>query len=479
VRFVAVHPDSSNEPIRRYEVARCWGTSLRRGWLLCWLAAGAVVAQAASGPPVPVVATAVLERAEALLAEGNASECYELLAPLATRAGGNLRFDQALALAALGAGRAADAVAPLRRVLAGEPRLEGARLDLARALRDSGQAEAARAEYRFLLEHSVSALTRGIAQRSLDALGAGVSSDNAAARAGAAAKAWIPSITLGAGYDSNANAATTDSSFNGFTLDPRATEQGSPFVEAGAALRRADRLADGVELATQMRAAHRVDTAARFVDQSVVDAGTTLSLRRHGWLGTLGLNGAWVWVDGRAYAGTGYFEAAVSRPFGEHWELAGLARGGRVDYRQQGYAPLDVERYLWGGALQRFGLGGGGARLGLALLGGRDVALRRGSPFSNDRYGARLFGAWRLDARRELYGELSWLTSDFYGAQGFLGVDRLDRQYVAAFGLESRDWPAPGWSIGPQLRATRSTSNVGIFEFDRVEVAIFMRREFR
>jgi hypothetical protein len=428
----------------------------------------AVTADAVSATPASLPPD-LLDRAELLLAEGRAQESYALLAPLVASGAGDTRFDYALALAALASQRPAAAVAPLQRVLAVEPRLEGARLDLARALRDSGGVEAARAEYARVLEAGTSEITRGIARREIAALGGTAT----------AATTWHPLISLGTGFDSNANAATSDSSFNGFTLDPRSTEQDSPFAEAGAALRGSARRGDGVNLDSQLRAAHRLDTAARYIDQTVVDGGATVSLRRHGWLGTLGTNASWVLIDGRAYAGTGYVEVSLSRLLGSNWELAGLARAGRVDYRQDGYEPLDVERFLWGGALQRLGLRDGRARLGLALLGGRDTALRVASPFSNDRYGARLFGALRLDARRELYGELSWLVSDFYGAQGFLGTDRLDRQYVFAVGLDARDWPARGWSAGPQLRATRSVSNVGVFEFDRVEVAIFLQREFR
>jgi hypothetical protein len=431
--------------------------------LLCCIAAAA---SGATRAPLPAD---LLDRAELLLAEGRAPQSYALLAPFLADGAGDTRYDYALALAALGSQQPAAAVAPLRRVLTIEPRLEGARLDLARALRDSGEANAARAEYARVLETSASDLTRRIAQRELASLGA----------ATAPATAWHPSVTLGAGFDSNANAATSDSSFNGFTLDPRSTEQSSPFAEAGAALRGSTRVADGLDLDTQLRAGHRLDTELRYNDQTVVDGGAAVSLRRHGWLGTFGANASWVLIDGRGYAGTGYAELSLSHLLGAQWELAGLARAGRVDYRQDGYQPLDVERFLWGGALQRFGLRDGSARLGLALLGGRDIALRAGSPFSNDRYGARLFGAWRLDARRELHGEISWLVSDFYGAQGFLGTDRLDRQYVLSLGLDARDWPARGWSAGPQLRATRTVSNVGVFEFDRVEVAIFLQREFR
>ena len=90
-----------------------------------------------------------------------------------------------------------------------------------------------------------------------------------------------------------------------------------------------------------------------------------------------------------------------------------------------------------------------------------------------------LFGALDVGPARAVYGELSWLTSDFYGARGFQGIDRLDRQWVATLGVEARDWPAEGWSTGPQLRFTDNASNVPVFEFDRLEVSVFVRRALR
>jgi hypothetical protein len=69
------------------------------------------------------------------------------------------------------------------------------------------------------------------------------------------------------------------------------------------------------------------------------------------------------------------------------------------------------------------------------------------------------------------------LTSDFFGASGFLGVDRLDRQFVAAVGLERREWPTRAWRIAPQVRYTDNRSNVSQFRFDRFEASVFVRRE--
>jgi hypothetical protein len=403
------------------------------------------------------------------LAEGQAAQAWALLSPLEAVRQGDAEFDYLLAMAALGSGRAAAAVAPLRRVLAVEPRFDGARLELARALAGSGDRQGARQEYEAIVARSPSATSRAAAQRALAVLG-GVPARAPTAR-------HVTALVLGAGYDSNANASTSDSVF-GFTLDPRAVQQASSFAEIGAAWRSQFAPAPRLGVVTQLRAGHRLNPEARFVDQTVVDASLGLNARLGIWTAGLTASAATGWLDGESFYRSAHLEASAARPLGARWELVGVGRAAELDFAPDRFRPLDVARYVWGAALQRRATAAGVPVFGLALLGGRDDVRQASSPFSNDRYGARLYGAHAFDARRAVFGEMSWLASDFFGARGFLGVDRLDRQMVAAVGVEARDWPARNWRLVPQLRYTDNRSNVTLFRFQRFEASVFVRREF-
>jgi len=425
--------------------------------------------EAAISAAAPTVAASPIELASQRLAEGRASDAWDLLSPLEPGLQGDPEFDYLLALAALESGRPAAALAPLRRVLALEPRFDGARLELARALAASGDVAGARREYEGIAQRSPSETSRNAAQRALATL-AGVASPGTPGRHAAA-------LIAGAGYDSNANASTSDSLF-GFALDPRAVQQDSPFVEIGASLRSAFSPAPRWGLVTLLRAGHRLNPDASFVDQTALDASVGLNGRIGGWTTGVAASVATGWLDGEAFFRSGYVEASASRPLSARWELVGVGRMAQFDYLPDRFELLDVRRYVWGGALQTRRTAAGIPSFGVAVIGGRDDVLRAGSPFSNDRYGARLFAAHALDARRAVFGELAWLTSDFFGARGFLGLDRLDRQTVAAVGFEAREWPQRGWRIAPQLRYTDNRSNVTLFRFDRFEAAVFVRREF-
>ncbi len=428
----------------------------------------------ASGPP--------LDRAEQALAEGRPRDALDLLRPYENPAEVDTRFNYTLALAAMDAGEPAIAERALRRVLAVEPRFDGARLDLARALAAQGDRDGAAAELRAVISNSPAAMSREAARAALERLSV-ASADAGSATAPSSSRQrqrwrWVPALTLGAGHDSNANASTSDREFFGFSLTPQAVERESAFIDAGASLLGERQIAPGLA-SVQLRAGHRSYPSAHFVDQSSVLGAAALTWPLHGWVAAAGIGGSFGWLDGRAHLATVNAEVSVSRRIAGSWELAGLARAGVVDYRQPLFEELDARRYLWGAALQRLDLLAGRARVGVALLGGRDEVQRRGSPWSNDRYGARLFGAWQFGAQGSLYGEASWLTSDYFGARGFFGIDRLDRQVVALVGLEWRDLPARGWSVAPQLRWTDNPSNLALFGFDRVELSLYLRREFR
>jgi hypothetical protein len=112
------------------------------------------------------------------------------------------------------------------------------------------------------------------------------------------------------------------------------------------------------------------------------------------------------------------------------------------------------------------------------LLAGRDEARRVGSPFSNDKFGARLFAGISLRPRSTLYGELLYLDTRFDGL-GFFGMRRHDRQLLAFVGFDAENWPVRNWTVSPQIRYTDNRSNVSLFDYDRVEAMVFVRRLFQ
>ena len=415
-------------------------------------------------------ADVLLEQAQRLIAEHNSAAAYSLLVAQEVGRAGDPMYDYLLGIAALDSGRAAAAVAPLERVLAAQPGFSGARMEYARALFEHSDFAAAGEQFQTLLTQSPPLRTRTVIETYLEAIRRG---------RGVAGSRFTPAVDFGAGYDSNANGSTADTQFLGFTLNARNVEQQSSFLEAGLGVAHTVALGARSGLASSLRLSHRYNPDAPFVDQSSAALASTWLYKSGETRGSIGFNGFYGLLDGEDHQLQANLEFGLARRFARDWEISALARVGRVDYRQPALAIMEVARSLGGVALTRFNLGDRSGRLGVALIAGQDDARLAGSPYGNDRYGARLFGGMLLRPQSTLYAEISLQRADFNGGSGFFGADRRDDQTVAVVGLDIQNWPAVGWSLSPQLRHSQNNSTVSLYEFSRTEAAVFMRHSFR
>ena len=439
----------------RLQVACVWA-------LLVTICAAFAPAQAQSDP--------LVAEAQRLIAQRDAPRAYELLAAQEADRAGDPMFDYLFGIAALDSGRVADAIAPLERVLAAQPGFAGARMEYARALYEKGELAEAHGQFQALLAQAPPPQTQAVIERYLAAIDRG---------RGVAGSKFTPSFDFGMGYDSNANGSTSESQFLGFTLNPRNVEQESSFLEVGAGLGHSRAFGARTGIASSIRLSHRYNPDAPYVDQSIASLASSWLFKTGETRGSIGINGFYGLLDGEDHQTQANLEFGLARRFAGDWEISGLARLGRVDYRQPVLAIMEVDRVLGGVALTRYSLGDRSGRLGLAVIGGQDDARRTNSPYGNDRYGARLFGGMLLRPQSTLYAEISYQQSDFKGGGGFFGSDRVDDQTAVVLGLDLQNWPGVGWSLSPQLRYTNNDSNVSLYQFSRTEAAVFVRRSFR
>lgn len=152
--------------------------------------------------PAPVVASPYQPELS-LIAAGHPSQAYQQLRPKLLGSAGNPDFDTAFGLAALDTGATAEAVAALERVLAMEPTNLPVRTELARAYAQLGDTAAARREISSVRDHPTTPApvreNLGNYTSVLDeSLSGGPRTINA-------------EVTVGTGFDSNINNATTSS----------------------------------------------------------------------------------------------------------------------------------------------------------------------------------------------------------------------------------------------------------------------------
>jgi hypothetical protein len=410
-----------------------------------------------------------LVEARALIDAGKAAEAYQVLAPLEGDLAGSEDYDYLYGIAALDTGRAAEAVFSLERVLAVDPGFLGARMELARAQFESGDAPGARTQFQYLLGQSPPATTRGVIERYLNAI------DH---RGAARASEWRGYFDAGAGYDSNANGATGNGQFLGFTLDPHNVEAHSSFLELGAGFGQSHAFANDAALVSFGRLSHRLNPDASFIDLTAASLGTQLQWT---WGSThldLGASGDFDWLDGESHQRSLALDLGIAHRLAGDWQIGLDGRTAKLRFQQTALEVMDADRWLAALSIWRAGSGARQSRLGLVLLTGGDDARQSASPYDNQRYGGRFYAGWSMTSTSTVYTEVAYLDTNFRDIPGFFGVDRADRQWSALIGTEYQNWPVHGWSVAPRIRYVKNDCNVSLYEYDRVEAGVFLRRTF-
>lgn len=419
----------------------------------------------------PGAAAGLLAEARALLDQRRAAEAWALLAPREAEFAGSPQYDYLLGIAALDSGRPTDAVFALERLLAAQPEFDGARMELARALFESGDLEAARTQFGYLQTRTPPVATAQVIDRYLAAIDR---------RAGGRRHEWSAFVEGGGGWDSNANASTSDDSFLGFDLDPRNIESDSWFLDGAAGLQHRAGYGNGLFSDAGLRGYYRTNPDARFVDQAIVSANANLYRQSGPWRLQGGASAYQTWRDGSRNEHWAGLTASVARAFAGRWEWRLQGSAGPLRYDEDTLEVLEVDRYLGAVSLTRFHSGARAGRLTASLLAGKDAERRDDSPYGNSRLGLRVGGDFALGPRSLAFFQAGWLNADYDDSPGFFGgQDRDDDQYTLLAGMELRDWPATDWSLTPRLRYVRQDSSIALYEYDRVEVAVTLRRAFR
>lgn len=405
----------------------------------------------------------VLAEAERLLAGGNAESAWALLAPREAEWAGSPVYDYLLGVAALDSGRRSEAIFSLERALTVTPDFDGARMDLARAYYEAGDFENARTQFRHLAGRAPPPATGAVIDRYLAAI------DARGGDRGHRFNAWL---TSGAGYDSNANSSTSDEFFQGLVLDAENVEADSAYLELGGGLEHSAGIGNGLAWASGLGLRWRTQPDARFVDQLVASAGSSLYWSPAPWRLDIGLGGYYGWLDGSPHDHHVGLNAGVARLLGENWELGARAQGGPVRYEDDNLAVLEVDRVIGTLTVSRLNLFTSGARLDLAFIGGSDDARRSESAHSNDRLGGRVTLRSPFGSNDLVRIEASYTDVDYDDSPGFFGTDRQDEQTTASVSIDLSDWPAAGWAFTPHVRWIDQQSNVELYDYDRWEAGI-------
>lgn len=425
----------------------------------------------------------LLKDAEVLVKSGKSAQAYTLLEQRESEGAGDERFDYLLGIAALDSGKADKATLALERVLIVNPNSAAARVDLARAYFQLGDTPRARAEFSTALKLNISEEAKAIVQRYLDAIEAQEADK----------RTHISGYVEGTvGHDSNVNNSTSQSQIfvdaiaASTTLAPTNVKTADNYYGAAA----------GAEVAydinTRWQGFAGADLRQRsnvsqtdFDTQSVdVRAGAAFNtrndvLRAAVLAGRLDLGGA---LNSQSAGIKGDWRHKFSPS--NHLNI--FLQHATYRFAEVAMQPNDYVQDAIGAGWRHM-LDDGKSTVFASLYAGgeRDISTMI-TPTTPD--GGRTDGAKRFNGVR-VGGQtaISDKTTLFLSAGGQVGQysrinplflrQRSDSLFDLAVGSNWR-WDKL-WTLRAQLNYSKNDSNIGIYEYDRVDIALAIRRDFR
>lgn len=408
---------------------------------------------------------AIYDEAKTLLAAGNSQAAYALLVGHEQALSGNDAYDYLLGISALESGETGDALFSLQRLLARRPAFSGARLELARVYYELGDNELARKEFQQVLSEDPPAAARQTINNYLEAI-------KVRERTYKASTQFF--VDVGAGYDSNAPAATDESQFLTFNLSSNNLEQDSFFGQLSAGGVYSRPVSPESTILVSGTALHRSNPSTHFVDPSVAMLGSNWIWRagRHQTnVGVLAM-AMQTWLDGQSnktdYGLSGNYQFRLN----EQWRVNSSLQVTAARY-EDNLEIQDVDQVRLSLGLDQ---NRKGDVLNVSLIGLHDEEKQSGSRFGNDGYGLRSSYTWALPRGSRAVLSASFTSTEYEG--DWFGEDREDNAGTIGFAYSFANFPSRKWTLTCQLNYSKKDSTVDLYSYERWEAGVSVRRTF-
>ena len=415
---------------------------------------------------------ATLERARGLIQSNEGGAAYALLAPLEQQRAGQPEYDYLLGIAAMDAQQYTRAVFALERVLAVQPAHAQARAEIARAYFLMGENKAARQEFESVKRANPPGAVGITIDQFLNALDARERSR----RSGITAF-----LEVGAGFDSNANSATSSASFAiplfpglQFNLAPSAQEQDDKFLTLSGGLFGRYALDNAWSLIGNASFDQRMNA-----DYDEFDTGTlngSAGMTRIDEVNELTLAAQLqnYSVDREQFRHAAGILAQWRRNFSQRDQATVYLQHARLTYPDQ--RVRDADRTVLGGAWAHSYGGLGAAYAG--VYGGREAPREANVPhFGHDLWGLRVGGQLGYRSRYILAATASYENREYGGPDPLFLEERRDRE--AQLRLSASYLIDPSWTAIAAMTFIDARSSVVVNDYDRGIFAVSLRYDFR
>jgi len=436
-----------------------------------------------------------LRDADALIKNGNPAAAYALLKPLEFERSGEIRFDYLFGIAALDSGHADEATLAFERVLTMDPNFAGARLDMARAYYQLGDLLRAKTEFETVLSQNPPELARATIQKYLDAIASHEQAQKTRF------SAYVEGV---AGHDSNiANSSTQTFTFAANSpwgglfpsnqLPPGAKLAGVyEGINAGGEVSHSLNANWGVYAGVDLRQHGNMTHTAYDTISTDGRVGVTYAREQNVFKLTLSL--------GQLY--TANSMRRDSRGVGGEWQHAfspANQMSAFIQYAQNraaGFPPTspstdariegDTDQTIAGAGWVHIIAGGKHALFGSIYAGNElDVApvISPGLPNGGRTDGKKRFEGLRMGGQAAIAEQLDVIAStglqsaNYSKLNNLIMSNRSEKLYDLTVTANWR--PDKRWTIKPQIAFSRKHSNLSLYSFDRTDVSLTIRRDFK
>lgn len=416
-----------------------------------------------------------LQRAEWLVRSGKAEEAWKLLSPHEFELAGREDFDYLLGVAALDSGRAARATLVFERVLAVNPDHAAARLDMARAYFALGDFQRARGEFEQVLQHED---TPPAARQTIGRYLAAIEE-----RSPGRGTRLTGYVEASLGRDSNLNSATSTSTIfvplfrTHFTLGASSVKAADDFAALGGGAELTHVLGAGVSLFAGIDLRQRGHRDWDVYDSRSTDyrAGLQAVHDKDVFRLTVGRND--YDLDHARYRRIGSLGLELRHAADAKTQVIGFAQVSEIKYLQDSMASYGSTQTIVGLGLVRSLEAKGKPVVFSSVYAGDDTATRNRGDGDRDIFGLRGGYQRSLHDDLDITATLSAQYSGYQRLNLLFREYRKDIQYDFGLGL---NWRLPqNWQLRPQLAYTRSDSNIKLYDYDRYELSLTLRKDFR
>lgn len=425
----------------------------------------------------------LLHDAGELVRNGKPAEAYTLLEPLEFEHSGEMRFDYLIGIAALDSGKPDKATLAFERVLAVNPDFAAARLDMARAYYQLRDFQRAKTEFAAVLKQNPPEAARANIQKYLDAIDAQKEGKRIS----------ITAYVEGAvGHDSNVNYSTAQQQvfvdrFGTIgPLDPSNVQVADNYraLAAGGEIEYGFNPNWGLYAGVDVLKRNN-NTYTKF-DALSLDAHAGVSFETGFDRVRVGILGGQYDLGGSRNNDTSGFKGEWRHLLSPANQLNAFAQ--QVNYRFTDLVmqPNDFDQQAIGLEWVHVLLNGQSTLFGSVHYGNeKDVSpiITVASPTGGRNDGAKRFSGLRVggqtafDEETTLFANAGMQNGDYSKVNYYFQRKRNDRLHDMTIGANWH-W-SKLWTLRPQLTYTRNNSNIAIYEYDRKDVSLTVRRDFR